>query len=300
MRRVLRIFPVYYAVLGLYMILFLAIARKSAEAPDSEVAFFQDLPYFATYTSNWFVARGRTFSHSWSLATEEQFYLFWPWVIGRSRRWFVPAALALLLILLKHASSYLMRIGWVTWSNLFVRMCACLAPAILLGCILAIFLHRRWFFPVLYHLLGQIWSAPLLFLALGISLFVTGIPTTVVLVLMTCVVGSCCIREDHWLRPVFTHSLIRYIGSISYGMYLIHVLAIRFAKNVFDDGDERPLLVFAAALVLSIVAAGISFRLYEQPFLRLKNRFRPDPLREDHAADEAVPSLRDPVQVTAS
>jgi peptidoglycan/LPS O-acetylase OafA/YrhL len=79
-RRTLRIFPLYYAVLSMYCVLVFATFRGTPKAAE----FWQNFPAFATYTSNWFVnldngaEHGVTFYFAWSLATEEQFYLFWP------------------------------------------------------------------------------------------------------------------------------------------------------------------------------------------------------------------------------
>lgn len=72
-RRSLRIFPLYYGVLFLYMVLVSVLERDSTAGQ----AFFNNLIYFATYTSNLFVPLdGRViFYFAWSLAAEEQFYL---------------------------------------------------------------------------------------------------------------------------------------------------------------------------------------------------------------------------------
>ena len=40
--------------------------------------YFRLFPYYATYTSNWVVAQASVLAITWSLATEEQFYLLWP------------------------------------------------------------------------------------------------------------------------------------------------------------------------------------------------------------------------------
>ncbi len=78
MRRSLRIFPLYYAVLLLYV----ALVPVMDQGPAGS-EFFRNLPFFATYTSNWFVPFDESeriiFYFAWSLATEEQFYLTWPW-----------------------------------------------------------------------------------------------------------------------------------------------------------------------------------------------------------------------------
>src|SRR4051812_6025192 len=92
LRRTLRIFPLYYVVLGAYVVL----AWQFEHGPAGAI-FWRNLPSYLTYTSNWFVRLDsvRTiFYFAWSLATEEQFYLFWPLVIASSRsRWQAAAAM---------------------------------------------------------------------------------------------------------------------------------------------------------------------------------------------------------------
>jgi hypothetical protein len=84
LRRTLRIFPVYYGVLAFYALLVFLQERHSTAGAQ----FWHNLPFFMTYTSDWFVNADSDrviFLFSWSLATEEQFYLFWPWIIRSAR-----------------------------------------------------------------------------------------------------------------------------------------------------------------------------------------------------------------------
>ena len=100
LRRTLRIFLVYYSILGLYVIL---VLERHTE-PGAQ--FWYNLPFFATYTSNWFVPANSDrifFLFAWSLATEEQFYLFWPWII-RKGRVVVPVAVMALLMVLQYVA----------------------------------------------------------------------------------------------------------------------------------------------------------------------------------------------------
>ncbi|MBA2528118.1 MAG: acyltransferase, partial [Pyrinomonadaceae bacterium] len=109
-RRFLRIFPPYYALLMGLVLIQLTSGTRTSWGPAT--SFWQSLGFHATYTSNvWFAFTGRwdpwATSHFWSLAIEEQFYLFWPlivlWVPRRSL-WLA----ATLLIALGPVSRWLM------------------------------------------------------------------------------------------------------------------------------------------------------------------------------------------------
>jgi peptidoglycan/LPS O-acetylase OafA/YrhL len=69
-----------------------------------------------------------------------------------------------------------------------------------------------------------------------------------------------------------TKILIR-IGVVSYGMYLLHMLAVNSVRVVLPRlGIDSQGLTFLLALLLAYIAAEISFRLFETPILNLKKR----------------------------
>src|SRR4029078_7222796 len=76
-RRALRIFPLYYAVLAVLLLASVSGIQLSGVR--------EALPFAATYTYNfWYAAHGTVsylLTHFWSLCVEEQFYLFWPFVV---------------------------------------------------------------------------------------------------------------------------------------------------------------------------------------------------------------------------
>jgi peptidoglycan/LPS O-acetylase OafA/YrhL len=88
---------------------------------------------------------------------------------------------------------------------------------------------------------------------------------------MTYLVVACAIRPDHPLRHVLANRPIRYIGTISYGMYLLHVLALNFARRVIVPGKPA-IVAFGVALPVTVLIAGISYRYFEKRFLALKER----------------------------
>lgn len=74
-------------------------------------------------------------------------------------------------------------------------------------------------------------------------------------------------------NPILTGRLLSYVGIISYGIYLLHMLVFNAIKRSLSDDPIVILLIGAPAVVL---IAGLSYRFVERPFLTLKQRFHPE------------------------
>lgn len=278
-RRTLRIFPLYYAAILVYTVLVVALER----GPE-RTAYFWNLPFFLTYTGNWFVDRFAAerviFAFSWSLATEEQFYLLWPSVLRVTRKARIPIlilSITLLGALLAQLFSFLAVLPFGPTGN---RIVTSVEPTILLGCLLAYAFHDPRWFDRLRGWLGTRWSAPVALCFMGLiyfallrapadSVFAFALDWVFALALLV-VVAACCIREDNGMALVLANPVVRYIGTISYGMYLLHMLAMNGSKKVLSAHDWR---FFGLTLLLSISLASASYWLYERRFLKLKHRF---------------------------
>jgi len=264
LRRSLRIFPVYYAVLVVY------VALVVVAQPDPE--FMHNLPYYATYTSNWFGVGGdhATFYFAWSLATEEQFYLFWPPILTllvtagaarmRSRTRAAVAAVGVLLALV--AVDQLAALGGS-------RVVSSLATPILLGAVSAIVLHHRAGYERAAAVLAPRWAAPVA-AAVTLAAAQVGAPDEVMGALFVVLVTAIVVREDTALHPVLTWRPVVLVGTISYGIYLMHMLAANAVRPVL--GHRFGVDVFLATIPVVVVAAYVSYRWFESPIRRLARR----------------------------
>ncbi len=279
-RRTLRIFPLYYATLFIYI----ALVVLTSHGPERGV-FFHNLPWFFTYTNNWFVDKDAgehvTFAFAWSLATEEQFYLLWPSIVRYAKRWWMPLAIILGAACVDMFCEAGTAHGWIDLGGAGNRIVTSIATPICLGCALAYLLHSPRGFAIARPVLGNLFAAPVALLGLLVCYLYVFEPGMIVF--MVLLVGACCIRQDNGLKWVLSNPLARYIGTISYGLYLLHMIALNATKAVRKPHDW---LFFAIAMASSIALASASYWMYEVPFLRLKNRFRKpeQPKADDHAA----------------
>lgn len=285
-RRTLRIFPLYFAAVAIYSVLVILL-EHGPERPE----FFKHLPFYLTYTSNWFVDKDASprviFAFSWSLATEEQFYLCWPSIVRFAKKWWTPLAIILGAAAISIFFQITTDAGWINFGPTGNRIVTSIAVPICLGCALAYLLHMPRGFAIARPILANKLSAPLAGLGLLVTYLLFYPP--LIIVFMVLLVGAACIRPDNGLRPILANSVVRYIGTISYGLYLLHMLALNASRKIRVPHDWLFLLiVFSIAMCL----ASASYWMYEVPFLRLKNRFRRagQPHADDHAKPQNAPA----------
>jgi len=272
-RRTLRIWPLYYATLALYIVLALALHRGTGR----DQVFFHYLPGYLTFTYTWFAgweASGAIFNFAWSLSVEEQFYLIWAGVL-RVLRGALPVILMCLMIGIRAATDIGAVGRVVSTDSLAWRMAAGIAVPICLGAILAQMLHSESWFLRIRPVLGHRWAAPFFFLALIASLAPAANIWDWVRWPAACLlVAACVIREDNGMAWFLRWKLIAHIGVVSYGMYMLNTLVLDCLKPMFNKfGPHHPLLQFPIAVAATVLVAGLSYRFLETPFLRLKERF---------------------------
>lgn len=254
-RRSLRIFPLYYAVLLAYVVLVFAMQRHT----PAGVEFFHNLPFFVTYTSNWFVPLGAQviFYYSWSLATEEQFYLVVPSIEKYLRSLAVPA---LLVALALHVAS-----GYFPLGIVLAKISAPLVLGVLASHALDNPKSFKYIAAITYpKACSGLWLAAVFVLAWTNA---NELPLSIA---MTCLVVSSVIRPDHALAWLFDWEPFQSIGRVSYGMYMLHQLCLGFIKRAVP---LPPAALFACGSVVTYFVAQASYRWYESVFLRMKERF---------------------------
>jgi peptidoglycan/LPS O-acetylase OafA/YrhL len=273
-RRAFRILPIYLASLALYVAVMIVLGVGTAH----RASFVHAIPwYLSPFPEVPFFSRTHiVFSLAWSLGIEEKFYLLWPllaFVVLRGRaRGRLGAALVLALAL--------------QLPLLLTGNGRALAPysAILVGCVLAFLMHhRRTFAPIakLGSNLGFAAAGALLltFHALTHVLHPTAagfrvaspfyyLPYSVAAAL---VVASLALRAGAG-RPLESRAM-RFVGRVSYPLYLTHPIALGFAAAAIGPGGavaETAYLVLGLALAVALAYA--LHRAIEKPLIELGRR----------------------------
>lgn len=275
-RRALRIWPVYYATLAFYV----ALVLFTENGTDRGRLFFHYLPGYLTYTFTWFAGSatsGVIFNFAWSLATEEQFYCFWPATVRFLRG--LGAALVMIALIAVHmVARYGLLAGVLPQGSLLDRMIWSIAVPICLGSLLAQALATPGGFRTLHPILGQKWSAPAMAALLAAALFPLEPIWPLAWLAVALLVGACVIREDNGLAPILRFRPLAFIGVVSYGMYLFNTLVVRVVHVALDRlGYGHPLLALPFTVALTVLAAFLSYRYFEIPFLAQKSRFSRKP-----------------------
>jgi len=267
-RRLLRIHPPY-----LLMVVGLAVYYQFF-APNSKIAAdtLAGLPAALTFTANWVATLGM-FNILWSLATEEQFYLVWPWV----QKYLPPRAIVVfLLAVLAVSQAVNFRLVTTPLDSLSI-MEATFTP-IALGALLANLLHHRRSFAAVAAATGfrgapVVWGLGLLGALNLPGADIQGAERLVIQVTMAGFLASCVVRPRHALSAFLEWGPVARVGKVSYGMYLYHLVVLAAVGIVLAKvGLPSTGLQAALTLVATWAAAEVSFRFWESPFLKLKDR----------------------------
>jgi peptidoglycan/LPS O-acetylase OafA/YrhL len=265
-RRFLRIFPAYYLVLGL--------ACASGYDPETN----RLAGWHFAYLSNVAFAREGTWvgsaSHLWTLAVEEQFYLVWPVVVLLTpRRWLMGVLAGVVAVgPVFRTVGMMLGLNWAACFVLTPGSLDCLGIGAMLACV-GVGGMRRW---VRIGMLG----VGLLVLGVAYGVDVRSGPMNAVW--MGCwglgvalvfgwVVWRAATGFGGPVGAVLSAGPVRYIGMISYGIYLLHDFAwMALLKIGFNPVVLRSSRGLVPMLAATLLMAGAMWHLYERPISGLK------------------------------
>lgn len=293
LRRILRIWPLYY--LGLLL------AIIAAWLPGGEPTSISRLGWFAVFLGAWHVARtgwlNNPMAPLWSISVEEQFYLVAPWVVKYAKPKLLFAFCATIVVLSNCRLFFLGRAlasNHRIWADSLVQF-ECFAAGILLSLLLGGRLPRLatwqrlaliavslwcWFYAI-HNLRAQFGSE-------------TAYPASWRLMAgyALAALGSVMMLVAFLGTALKMPAGAVYLGRISYGLYVFHGLVLMAIFQVFPVGGPYRALLFilklTSALAVTALLATISYRYFEWPFLKLKRRYSVIPSADEVTKPEMI------------
>jgi peptidoglycan/LPS O-acetylase OafA/YrhL len=296
-RRVCRIFPVYFLVLGAFII---ASHIAYFSTPRFNWLFGGPMPIlsYVTFTQNFFMGWSNSYGANglgmtWSLAIEEQFYLVVPILIC-----FLPRRLAFYVLAIGVLTAPILRCAWPSFFA-FVGT-PWRADSLFSGGCLAFIVRSQLCLELLVKHRGLVMAcAATMFAGIICMLFkakhfgqfdhlwLAGLYSSVVLI--------STVYTDNWLSIVMANPILGWFGRYSYGIYMFHQPMsgllhgiIRGSEPGIKSLDDAgvTLLAFVSTLVLAV----ISYYCMERPILSFGHRFiyadqtKREQVREDSRA----------------
>lgn len=274
-RRALRLYPALIAVVAVGLIFYRDLGnhgtlRGYGTSATLALTYTEDLAYGLTGDPH------GNMLHTWSLSVEEHFYLIWPlalmvllpwrrratWLIGgvAVASWLAMAA----TVHTQSADGTPYRAYILPWAVVWT---------VLVGCGLAVVVHSGRLPRVL--LKTRVGTAAVA-VAVVATLAAAHFPRephmlweSTLVVLATAILIGHLHAEGGFLRRLLGRAPLAYIGRRSYGLYLWHFPILVLLQRHLNAGGRVDGI---AMVVLSLIVAEISYRVVEQPFLRLKSR----------------------------
>jgi len=289
-RRILRIFPLYYLSLILFLFIIPAINPSLLQ-----MSYYQEHQlWFWTYLQNWPLIikgdeTGNALNHYWSLAIEEQYYLIWPLIIlllKKPKR--IVALCVLLLIIVITARFYMWKnsdqLPYYERAFLFTRI-----DGILIGSMLAAI------YKINIHLLRKYFTIFLLALTAVNYLFYLYKKTqspdfpvwaiagfTTFSLIFALAVYEAVMKDNRFINFILTNPILRFLGKYSYGFYIFHWPIFLITKPHIDtflskvmatEGIAFHIISSLIATLAGLLISVVSYHLFEKHFLKLKSRF---------------------------
>jgi peptidoglycan/LPS O-acetylase OafA/YrhL len=221
-------------------------------------------------------AEANPFLHTWSLAVEEQFYIFWPFILMSLRLCSIPRWLYFFVLSGAITWVCIHRIGLWDSGKSYIFLYSqtdTRIDSILVGCLFAFIYRYINFSATKVKSMGFIACVILLpfsylFADYSEPLLYKGGFTFIAILIGICILA--CTTSESIATKILRHKALTNLGRMSYGLYLWHMLIFRLSERHLNIGSNSFRIL--ATTCFTLLIAQFSWRYIEQPFINLKNR----------------------------
>lgn len=282
-RRILRIWPLYFLILFLGFFVFPYILNPNYFVVKTHPDFVYKLMGCIFFIPNYVLIKyGSIFAIGvlWSIGNEEQFYLIWPHFLKRihyNKLKFFLLVLLLFVVVVKVIAYYLMnhKSYYSVSSTIFYFV---EYDAMIIGGLIAyiyydnnklikLLFDKRIQFLALFLIVGLYFIAP----SLGPITNIVYCPLYAILILNIGVGAKSIVNTNNMV--------LNYLGTISYGIYIYHSIFIAcglYMVNMLGlsvNSIFGNLLLYLFSYILTIMASSLSYNIVEKPILKMKGKF---------------------------
>ncbi|MBL7779362.1 MAG: acyltransferase [Chitinophagales bacterium] len=277
MRRVLRIWPLYYLVTIIGFLLYYFNVHPSGVVDPVKTGLFN-----LFFLSNALFVMREAYPGAgilWSVGSEEQFYLIWPFLIAFFRKYFVLICLLIItvFVVVPNLLDYI-NTHYHNGKNSAAEFTSKLLLRIAFNS-MATGAFAAWIYLHFPKLLTVFFSVPFqIFLYIAtIALWISNIHVkyvndqlfatlfTLIIINLACNSRTIVCLELSWLK---------FLGKISYGLYVYHLAIAILLKKAYLHylpHHYSTHLFFIVGLMLTILVSAVSYEYFEKYFLKIKD-----------------------------
>ena len=293
-RRVLRIWPLYYLIiiLGLFVLphidfFKIPIYTEGVQYRFGIKAFFYFI-LFPNVVSNLY-AYMPFIAQTWSIGIEEQFYLIWPWIVKKSENYLrvlltIIIGLFLITNILSHFADHSVDMSSASTSNKFISFAYRYLAMLRIGCMAIGGIGAYYLYKLDMRILRPIYApvTQIVTLLVVIAMMLLGVEIPYIThefysVLFLIIILNLAANPKSLIN--LENKVLDYLGKISYSIYMWHNVAIILGFHIaraynpqLDDFFSNA-IYYGVTFIFTLILSTASYELYEKQFLRFKHLF---------------------------